>query len=129
MQPSQICTAIVPECPFPYENPIDLQFPLHFDDSAELCSLRTENGDDPREVAERPVEDDFVTLVENFDKPFDGGIRICFAITGAARAADPFRPRGTELFFNVEMISTKHFEGISGVRQIIRYTLGGLIDY
>lgn len=53
----------MPDGAFPYENPIELQFPLHFDDSAELIGFKP-TEDDPRERAMLNVERDFEVMVE-----------------------------------------------------------------
>lgn len=56
--------AIMPLQDFPYEDPVDLRYPLHFDSSAHILDLDIEDDQDPRHLAMQALQLDFEALLQ-----------------------------------------------------------------
>lgn len=65
-QPEATPTAYVPAGPLPYEDPVDLRLPLHFDGCAEIRELPMD-ADDPMRIAIKAVDDEFTAMMDLYE--------------------------------------------------------------
>ncbi|KAF7192038.1 hypothetical protein HII31_06683 [Pseudocercospora fuligena] len=111
--------AFLPQHALPYEDPIDLSFPLHFDNSAELIGYNGGSASDPVEIAIVELEKGFSKLIDDYNVLLDASIGLSYAVTGSARAINPYSPTTTPLFFVVHLSAAEHsFVTFSGTTPI-----------
>lgn len=135
----------------PYEDPVNMLLPAHFDRSAKLISYREflrEADDDGDDIQQAILKDKFQNIVTKLTPPVEANIEVCSAWTGAAMAMDPVVPDCSPWFFSITLwtqedvrrIPQLHAEFLVLVEEhtaqfedwpaLIRYRLGEMdVDY
>ena len=84
-----------------YEQPLDMEFPLNFDDSARRKDYSGHGDALDKQFA--LLDDEFWRRIRAMQPPVDADITLSTYITGRARAANPAHPKPTRLCFATRM--------------------------
>ncbi|KAI5357602.1 hypothetical protein Slin14017_G121040 [Septoria linicola] len=112
----------------PYENPISLSYPLHF----EHCEREDYIRPSPFRAATVQVMKEWDSVRTQLSPPRGGSALPCIAVTARARAANPDHPEVSPVYWEIRLAQGDQHRGaeiLAAFRPLIAKHLGGFEEF